>query len=105
MIKFHFKDDKNKIKELLTMISKSIFQRNLEGLSYKERTEIWLKEKDLEFKEKLEEKDLEFEEKLEKKDLEFEEKLEEKDLKLKEVEKENKKLKHENEMLKKQING
>ncbi len=105
MIKFHFKDDKNKIKELLTMISKSIFQRNLEGLSYKERTEIWLKEKDLEFKEKLEEKDLEFKEKLEKKDLEFEVKLEEKDLKLKEVEKENKKLKHENEMLKKQIKG
>ena len=85
MIKFHFRDDKNKIRELLTMISESIFQKNLEGLTYKERTEIQMKEKD----QKLEEKD---------------QKLEEKDQKLEEKNKENQKLKKEIEKLKKQIN-
>ena len=92
MIKFHFRDDKNKIRELLTMISESIFQKNLEGLTYKERTEIQMKEKDQKLKEqgiKLEEKD---------------HKLEEKDLKLKEKDKENQKLKKEIGKLKKQIN-
>ena len=92
MIKFHFRDDKNKIRELLTMISESIFQKNLEGLTYKERTEIQMKEKDQKLKEqgiKLEEKD---------------QKLEEKDLKLKEKDKENQKLKKEIGKLKKQIN-
>ena len=92
MIKFHFRDDINKIRELLTMISESIFQKNLEGLTYKERTEIQMKEKDQKLKEqgiKLEEKD---------------QKLEEKDLKLKEKNKENQKLKKEIEKLKKQIN-
>ena len=79
MIKFHFKDDKNKIKELLTMISKSIFQRNLEGLTYKERTQIQMDEKDA--------------------------KLAENTIELEEKENENKKLKREIEMLKKQING
>lgn len=85
MIKFHFRDDINKIRELLTMISESIFQKNLEGLTYKERTEIQMKEKD----EKLKEQGI---------------KLEEKDLKLKEKNKENQKLKKEIEKLKKQIN-
>ena len=79
MIKFHFKDDKNKIKELLTMISKSIFQRNLEGLTYKERTQIQMDEKDA--------------------------KLAENTIELEEKENENKMLKREIEMLKKQING
>ncbi len=106
MIKFHFRDDINKIRELLTMISESIFQKNLEGLTYKERTEIQMKEKDQKLKEqgiKLEEKDEKLKEqgiKLEEKD----EKLEEKDLKLKEKNKENQKLKKEIEKLKKQIN-
>ena len=40
MIKECFQDDENKCKELLTMISESIFQKNLEGLTYKERAEI-----------------------------------------------------------------
>jgi len=106
MIKFHFRDDINKIRELLTMISESIFQKNLEGLTYKERTEIQMKEKDQKLKEqgiKLEEKDEKLKEqgiKLEEKD----QKLEEKDLKLKEKNKENQKLKKEIEKLKKQIN-
>ena len=97
MIKFHFRDDINKIRELLTMISESIFQKNLEGLTYKERTEIQMKEKDQKLKEqgiKLEEKDEKLKEqgiKLEEKD----QKLEEKDLKLKEKNKENQKLKKE----------
>ena len=106
MIKFHFRDYKNKIRELLTMISESIFQKNLEGLTYKERTEIQMKEKDQKLKEqgiKLEEKDEKLKEqgiKLEEKD----QKLEEKDLKLKEKNKENQKLKKEKKKLKKQIN-
>ena len=106
MIKFHFRDDKNKIRELLTMISESIFQKNLEGLTYKERTEIQMKEKDQKLKEqgiKLEEKDEKLKEqgiKLEEKD----QKLEEKDQKLEEKNKENQKLKKEIEKLKKQIN-
>lgn len=70
---------------VIKMISKSIFQRDLEGLSYKERVQIWLKEKDLE----IEELDLELEEK--------ELKLDEKVLKLKKsnlvLERENLKLK------------
>lgn len=78
MIKFHFRENENKIKELLTMISESIFQKNLEGLTYKERTEIQIKEKDR--------------------------KLKEKDQKLKKENKENQKLKKEIEKLKKQIN-
>ena len=93
MIKFHFKDDENKIKELLTMISKSIFQRNLEGLTYKERTQIQMDEKDAKLAEnaiELEEKDV---------------KLAENAIELEEKENENKKLKREIEMLKKQING
>ena len=53
MIKFHFRDDINKIRELLTMISESIFQKNLEGLTYKERTEIQMKEKDQKLKEQI----------------------------------------------------
>ena len=44
MIKEHFKDDENKCRELLTMISKSIFKKNLEGLTYKEKTEIRMNE-------------------------------------------------------------
>ena len=106
MIKFHFRDDINKIRELLTMISESIFQKNLEGLTYKERTEIQMKEKDQKLKEqgiKLEEKDEKLKEqgiKLEEKD----QKLEEKDQKLEEKNKENQKLKKEIEKLKKQIN-
>ena len=43
MIKEHFKDEENKCRELLTMISKSIFKKNLEGLTYKEKTEIRMK--------------------------------------------------------------
>ena len=85
MIKFHFRENENKIKELLTMISESIFQKNLEGLTYKERTEIQIKEKDRKLKEK-------------------NQKLEEKDQKLKKENKENQKLKKEIEKLKKQIN-
>ena len=95
MIKFHFRENENKIKELLTMISESIFQKNLEGLTYKERTEIQIKEKDRKLKEKnqkLEEKD----QKLKKENKENQ--------KLKKENKENQKLKKEIEKLKKQIN-
>ena len=52
MIKFHFRDNENKCRELLIMISKSIFQKNLEGLTYKERTEIRMDELNQQMKEK-----------------------------------------------------
>ena len=58
MIKEHFKDDENKCRELLTMISESIFQKNLEGLTYKEKTEILIGE----LEQKIEQKDQEIEE-------------------------------------------
>ena len=81
MIKYHFQeDDGDKCRELLTMISKNIFQENYEGLTYKEATELRIKEK-------LEEKDLALER--------SNKALEEKDLALEEKDKEIKKLKQQ----------
>ena len=46
MIKKHFEDDIKKTNELLKMISKNIYETNYEGLTYKETTELIIKEKD-----------------------------------------------------------
>ena len=46
MIKKHFENDKNKCKEMLTMISESIFGTNYEGLICKEIDELRIKEKE-----------------------------------------------------------
>ena len=46
MIKKHFKNDIKKTKELLTMISKNIYETDYDGLTYKETTELIMKEKD-----------------------------------------------------------
>ena len=51
MIKFHFRDDENKCRELIIMISESIFQKNLEGLTYKEISEIRMDELNQQMKE------------------------------------------------------
>lgn len=91
MIKFHFRDDLDKCRELLTMISKSIFQKNLDGLTYKERAEIRMKK----LNQKLEEKDQQLEEK--------DQQLEKKDQQLEQTESENKKLKAELEKIKQQV--
>ena len=40
MIKFHLKDNPPKYKEMLTMLSEILYNKNYEGLSYKERTEL-----------------------------------------------------------------
>jgi len=40
MIKFHLKDNPTKCKEMLTMLSEILYNKNYEGLSYKERTEL-----------------------------------------------------------------
>ena len=107
MIKEHFKDDENKCRELLTMISKSIFKKNLDGLTYKEKTEIRMND----LNQQIEQKDQQIEQKnqqieqqghqLEQKDQQIEQQgpqLEQKD-------EENKKLKKEIEQLKQQISN
>ena len=79
MIKEHFKDDENKCRELLTMISKSIFKKNLEGLTYKEKTEIRMNE--------------------------LNQQIEQQEHQLEQKDEENKKLKKEIEQLKQQISN
>ena len=44
MIKFHFRDDEDFCKEMLIMISKSLYSNDYEGLTYKERSELQIKE-------------------------------------------------------------
>lgn len=44
MIKFHFRDDEDFCKEMLIMISKSLYSNDYEGLIYKERSELQIKE-------------------------------------------------------------
>ncbi|WP_407381621.1 hypothetical protein [Methanobrevibacter sp.] len=53
MIKHFFRNEENKCKELLIVISKSVYQQNYEGLTYKEFSEIQMEE----LNQKLEEKD------------------------------------------------
>ena len=86
MIKEHFKDDENKCRELLTMISKSIFKKNLEGLTYKEKTEIRMNELNQQIEQQ-------------------EHQLEQKDQQIEQQDEENKKLKKEIEQLKQQISN
>ena len=105
MIKECFQDDENKCKELLTMISESIFQKNLEGLSYKERAEMEMNDLNqrLELRNRqLEQKDKQLEQRnqqLEQRDLQ----LEQRDLQLEQSENENNELRKEIEQLKKQL--
>ena len=86
MIKEHFKDDENKCRELLTMISKSIFKKNLEGLTYKEKTEIRMNELNQQIEQQ-------------------EHQIEQKDQQIEQQDEENKKLKKEIEQLKQQISN
>ena len=93
MIKEHFKDDENKCRELLTMISKSIFKKNLEGLTYKEKTEIRMND----LNQQIEQKDQQIEQQ--------EHQLEQQEHQLEQQDEENKKLKKEIEQLKQQISN
>ena len=88
MIKECFQDDENKCKELLTMISESIFQKNLEGLSYKERAEIEMNN---------------LNQKIEQKDQQIVQITQEKDQQLEQAENKNNELRKEIEQLKKQL--
>ena len=100
MIKEHFKDDENKCRELLTMISKSIFKKNLDGLTYKEKTEIRMND----LNQQIEQKD----QQIEQKDQQIEQQehqLEQKDQQIEQQAEENKKLKKEIEQLKQQISN
>lgn len=44
MIKFHFRDDEDFCKEMLIMISKSLYSNDYEGLIYKKSSELQIKE-------------------------------------------------------------
>ena len=79
MIKEHFKDDEIKCRGLLTMISKSIFKKNLDGLTYKEKTEIRMND--------------------------LNQQIEQKNQQIEQKDEENKKLKKEIEQLKQQISN
>ena len=120
MIKECFHDDEDKCKELLTMISKSIFQKNLEGLTYKERAEIemadlnqrlelrdyQLEQKDQQIVQITQQKDQQIEQKdqqLEQKDQQIVQITQEKDLQLEQAENENNELRKEIDQLKKQL--
>lgn len=68
MIKFHFRDDEDFCKEMLIMISKSLYSNDYEGLTYKERSELQIKELNQlldETCQQLDEKDLQIEHLLE----------------------------------------
>ena len=91
MIKECFQDDKNKCKELLTMISESIFQKNLEGLTYKERAEMEMND----LNQRLELRNQQLEQKVKQ--------LEQRDQQLEQSENENNELRKEIEQLKKQL--
>lgn len=68
MIKFHFRDDEDFCKEMLIMISKSLYSNDYEGLIYKERSELQIKELNQlldETSQQLDEKDLQIEHLLE----------------------------------------
>ena len=64
MLKKHFEDNRNKCKEMLRVISESIFATNYSGLTYEERTKRRMEElarrqarKDKHYKENMELKD------------------------------------------------
>lgn len=68
MIKFHFRDDEDFCKEMLIMISKSLYSNDYEGLINKERSELQIKELNQlldETSQQLDEKDLQIEHLLE----------------------------------------
>ena len=102
MIKECFQDDESKCEELLTMISESIFQKNLEGLSYKERVEIEMA--DLNQRLELRDHQLELkDQQLELKDQKIVQITQQKDRQIKQAENENNELRKEIEQLKKQL--
>ena len=104
MIKECFQDDENKCKELLTMISESIFQKNLEGLTYKERAEIEMND----LNQRLELRDHQVElrnHQLEQKDQQIVQITQQKDQQIKRAENENNELRKEIEQLKKQLSN
>ena len=86
MIKEHFKDDEIKCRGLLTMISKSIFKKNLNGLTYKEKTEIRMNDLNQQIEQKNQQ-------------------IEQKNQQIEQKDEENKKLKKEIEQLKQQISN
>ncbi len=100
MIKEHFKDDEIKCRGLLTMISKSIFKKNLDGLTYKEKTEIRMND----LNQQIEQKDQQIEQQGHQIEQQGHQ-LEQKDQQIEQQDEENKKLKKEIEQLKQQISN
>ena len=52
LIKFHFRDNDDECKEMLTMITKNLYENDYEGLTYKESLELQIKEQNLEIEQK-----------------------------------------------------
>ena len=75
MIKKHFEDDIEKTKELLKMISENIYETDYDGLTYKETTELIMKEKD----EMMARKDQVHEQEIKQKDQQHKQEIEQKD--------------------------
>ena len=86
MIKFHFKDNKTKCKEMLTMLSETLYSNDYEGLTYKERTQLQIKGMNKELQQKNQQ--------IEQKD----QQIEQKNQQIEQLLKENKELKKSNKM-------
>ena len=111
MIKKHFEDDIEKTKELLTMISKNIYETDYDGLTYKETTELIMKEKDEMMARKdqvheqeIKQKDQQHKQEIKRKDQQHKQEIEQKDQQHKqEIEQLKQQFKQEIEQLKQQI--
>lgn len=85
LIKFHFRDNDDECKEMLTMITKNLYENDYGGLTYKESLELQIKEQ----YQQLEQKDLKIEQKdqqLEQKDLQIEQIREQNDQQMEQIE-------------------
>ena len=79
MTKFHFKDNPTKCKEMLTMLSETLYSNDYEGLTYKERTQLQIKGMNQELQQK-------------------DQQIEQKNQQIEQLLKENKELKKSNKM-------
>lgn len=82
LIKFHFKDNDDECKEMLTMITKNLYENDYEGLTYKECLELQIKEQNLKIEQIIKQKD----QQLEQKDLQIEQIREQNDQQMEQIE-------------------
>ena len=82
LIKFHFRDNDDECKEMLTMITKNLYENDYEGLTYKESLELQIKEQNLKIEQIIKQKD----QQLEQKDLQIEQIREQNDQQMEQIE-------------------